>query len=223
MTPPAPDRPDLADRRESREAALTPSQLAGDTTSRLLSYLSIAFGVYVALQTLLMVVLSQSPIPFADQWDDIISGRKITLSYLFSQHNEHRLLFSRLVFIVDHFISKENGAVSATISVILQLTLAATIYYNFIKNRLIISPFELWVAGFIFTCLFWSGQWENFTWGYQIVFFGVILAAAITFTLLTRGAGSMITPLLVIAVEFLATYTLASGIIVPFMTVALAV
>src|SRR5581483_2434605 len=52
------------------------------------------------------VVRSYTPTPFWDQWwiihawkDILQSG--LSFDYLFSQHNEHRILFPKLVFLAD--------------------------------------------------------------------------------------------------------------------------
>src|SRR4051794_40249319 len=49
--------------------------------------------------------LTYSAVPFNDQWVNLAALRDAPktgwLQYLFSQHNEHRILFPRLVFLAD--------------------------------------------------------------------------------------------------------------------------
>src|SRR5262249_30286630 len=75
----------------------------------LLAYGAMLIGLYVTFSTTVMVVRNWGRIPVADSWDELVSGRDITWSWLISQHNEHRLLFSRLFALADFWLSAENN------------------------------------------------------------------------------------------------------------------
>ena len=68
-----------------------------------------ACGVFVVALTLRMVVLSWSPVPFGDQWDDLVSGRPLTWAWLVQQHNEHRVFVPRLIFWLDRWLGAETA------------------------------------------------------------------------------------------------------------------
>ena len=188
----------------------------------LLSAAFLATGLYIAASTIRMVVACWNPLPFSDQWDELVSGRPITWAWLFSQHNEHRLLFPRLVFIADRWLSGETNAVDLAVNLLIQMGLAA-ILVKLARGAGLRSKAErLWAAGLVLTLLFWSVQWENFTWGFQPQFFGVGLAAAACLALAALGPPTITTALGVIVLEFVATYTLASGVLAAFLAVPLA-
>jgi hypothetical protein len=81
----------------------------------------------------------------------------------------------------------------------------------------------VWTAGFCLSLLFWAIQDENFTWGFQVAFFGVLLAACSAFTVMATGERERHALILAVILEVIAVFTLASGIIVPFLNVALAI
>lgn len=184
---------------------------------------ALSMGTYVFLQTILMVVHCWSPVPYWDQWEELVTGRTITWSWLISQHNEHRLLFPRLIFIADRWISGETNWVDLVANVIIQVGMAALLIYLFLRGSHRISKTVIWAAGFSLGLLFWAGQSENFTWGFQVQFFGVVLAAAGTFTVLALARPTIPSTLVVILLEAIATYTLASGIIAAFLCIVLAI
>src|SRR6267143_972716 len=67
--------------------------------------LSLAAAVYVVFSTILMVVDNAMAVPFWDQWDNLISPeQQILSSWLYRQHNEHRILFPRLIFAIDTWL-----------------------------------------------------------------------------------------------------------------------
>ena len=128
--------------------------------------LSIIAGAYLILS-------SQTPVPWWDEWEEVdavIHIHPLPLSWLWAQHNEHRILFYRLLFLADirwfhgrHWV--EFAAMLAT--QVLSLALLAGLLRVIGKLR-----GDLWRAGFGLAafCLFCPSQRENFDWGFQISF-----------------------------------------------------
>ncbi len=71
--------------------------------------LTLVLGLTIAAHTIWMDVACWNAMPFGDQWSEIITGRPITWSWLFSQHVEHRLIFPRLVFLADSRLAADHG------------------------------------------------------------------------------------------------------------------
>lgn len=86
----------------------------------ILAYSALAMGAYVLLSTVGMVVHCWSPMPFWDQWGELVSGRNVSWSWMFSQLNEHRILFPRLIFLIDYWLTSETYIVNFLINVIFQ-------------------------------------------------------------------------------------------------------
>lgn len=185
--------------------------------------LSLAVGVYVLVTTIAMVIHGWSAVPYWDQWDELIFSPKNVFSpWLYSQHNEHRILFPRLLFAIDRFAFAETDKFNFFCDVALPLGLAALIV-QVARRHISRRPTEtLWIAGIVLTVLFSAMQYENFVWGFQVQFFGVQLAAFASIACLALGRRDA--PSLAAAVAFsaIAVYTLASGIIVPFLAIPVA-
>jgi hypothetical protein len=190
---------------------------------RLLALASLIIGVYVFAATLAMVIHCWSPVPVSDQWDEIVSGRQITWSWLFSQHNEHRIVFPRLVFVMDRYWFAETHILDYGVNVLLQSAMAFLMFRLAVRSGIENRWGVVWIGGFCLALLFWSIQNENFTSGFQVPNFGVLLAAASAFTVVAAGAHERRALILAITLEVIAVYTLASGIIVPFLNVVIAI
>ena len=136
-----------------------------------------------------------------------------------SQHNEHRLLVPRLVFMLDAALDHERNRVDLLVNVVLQFVLSALVAR--LAGASVRRP--VYSAAVIGACLaasFWAVQWENFIWGFQVQFFGVVVGAALLFSLVAAHRVGSLPILLVMAAE---TYTLSSGIIACVVALPLAV
>ena len=185
--------------------------------------LSLAVGVYVLVTTIAMVIHGWSAVPYWDQWDELIlSPKQVFSPWLYSQHNEHRILFPRLLFAIDTFAFAETNKFDFFCNVALPLTLAGLIVH--VARRHVSSALTdtLWIAGIVLTVLFSAMQYENFVWGFQVQFFGIQLAAVASIACLALGRATWASLVAAIAFAAIAVYTLASGIIVPFLAIPVA-
>ena len=169
-----------------------------------------------------MVIACWSPLPFGDQWSEIITGRPVTWSWLYSQHMEHRILLPRLIFLADRWLAGETNridyAVNFAIPAGLALLVFSVSYGAGIRGRWA----RIWAAGICLALLLWAGQYQNFVWGFQVQFFGVVLAAAAVFAVLALGTENLPTLGCIVLLDFVAAYTLASGVLAGILAVALA-
>ncbi len=148
-------------------------------------------GIYLAVTTSFMVIYGWAAVPYWDQWDELILSRKqLFSSWLYSQHNEHRILFPRLLFAIDTFAFSETNRFNFFCNVALPSALAGLIV--FVAHRHISRRISdtLWIAGIVLALLFSAMQFENFIWGFQVQFFGVELAAVASIACLVLGRGS---------------------------------
>jgi hypothetical protein len=186
--------------------------------------LSLVAGIYVFATTTAMVVHGWSAIPYWDQWDELIlNAKQILSSSVYNQHNEHRLLFPRLIFAVDTFYFGEANRFTFFCNLILPSGLAGLII--FVAHRHISQSItdSTWIAGIIVTFVFSAMQSENFLWGFQVQFFGVELAVVGAIACLVLGNRGWPSLVFSIILEAIALYTLASGVVAVVLAIPLAV
>jgi hypothetical protein len=194
-----------------------------DKSANFVPAIVFCLGLYTCAATIAMVVRCWDPIPVMDQWDSLVSNRIVTWPWLFAQFNEHRILFPRLIFWLDRWLTAETNRVNFAANIVSQSALTALIVMLarglFARTGLT----ALWITGLALTFLFSAAQYENFDWGNQIQFFGVLSAATATFGLVAANRRSLAFTIAAVAVEFVAVYTLSSGILVPPLALCLAI
>jgi hypothetical protein len=175
----------------------------------------------IVASTIRMIVDCAVPSPIQDQWAQLVGLRSVTLSWLFSQHNEHRLLFPRLVFVADRWLVAETGAFSLGVSCGLQVGLVGLLAMLGWRARIQPgAPLIAAMAG-VGGLLFWAVQYENQTWPFQVQFYAVVLTATGCFAAVASRA-TMANTAVAAALGFVAAFSLASGVMVPILAVALA-
>ncbi|OIP71235.1 MAG: hypothetical protein AUK43_06750 [Oscillatoriales cyanobacterium CG2_30_40_61] len=131
-------------------------------------------------------------VPFYDQWvlpalfEKIATG---TLQFkdLFELHNNHRILFPRLIFIALGFISSWNIKLELFFSLglaILTFILLYKISANSCKNQNYFFDFTNLLTALIFFSL---AQSENWLWGFQIAIFLINFCVIISCFILTQN------------------------------------
>jgi hypothetical protein len=197
-------------------------------TSRLtaaLSYAILLGGLLTIALSLYIVVTTCSNLPFWDGWTQIevaANGRSpVSLSWLWQQHNEHRLVLPKLFLAADlRFFQARQAFLLASIFAIQLLHLALLSWSMKVlggwSGTLCRSG-----TGLAAFCLFCPTQSENFTWGFQVCFMLPPLFATLSFVALLlywtevqRQPGKHISPKFLIASVLAATgaaYSLASG------------
>ncbi|MFN3514576.1 MAG: hypothetical protein ACK41C_16145 [Phenylobacterium sp.] len=136
------------------------------------------------------VALAYSPTPFHDQWGSVHLWRVIREqgfdpALLFAQHNEHRLVFPRLVFLAD-FAWFQGRNILNLVAIGAVQAAAAALYLRAADLRRTGLP-GLLAAALACGLMFSLTQWENFFWGFQVQFVGVFAAAGWAIWLFCRG------------------------------------
>ena len=158
-----------------QEAKLT------STSSRLvlnlidiLGRLILAVGVGTVLGAAYLMRVGYSVVPYWDELDEmtayIDAMHGSTLAWMWAQHNEHRILFYKLLFIVDMQLFR--GRNWPMYAAIFGSQVALAVIFGYMLHELGNFRGHLWQACFGLTlyCLFCPSQWENFSWAFQVSF-----------------------------------------------------
>lgn len=189
--------------------------------------------IITALFVLLAViggVRGYSVVPYWDMWDGYIdfftkvSGGDISVWW--SQHNEHRIVLTRIFFIIDFYLFSGTGVFLVILNYML-FGLFFTLFYLILNealedknNKLAQKSISLLLLIFTFSWL----QSENLTWGFQSQFVLAQLLPLLAFYLLHKSNVSKISSLkyyiFSVFVGIIAAGSMANGILVlPLMTV----
>lgn len=140
------------------------------------------------------VAQAYTAVPFQDQWDNIwwwrdILDRGLTTAYLFSQHNEHRIFFPRLVFLSDlKWFGGRNILNLAAIGIFQFAGAAFFLAAGRSASRGATGYLASAAAASLLFCLV---QWQNLVWGFQVQFVAVYAAAAWALYLYSRATAKL--------------------------------
>lgn len=178
-----------------------------------------------ALIALAFIVKYGCNVPCWDQWafigllEKMYNHQSITLSDLMAQHNEHRILFPRLIMLGLAQLSHWNIKYEMYVGFLL---LAAFAYVIFIQLTKLYAASEATPKNFsilVASCLvampiiFSLAQQENLLWGWQIQIFLNVLAIALGAHFLTNSAVVDYKHLGMAAIcGIVATYSFANGL-----------
>jgi len=182
-------------------------------------------GVATVLFTASLVFRLHVPLLAWDEWYIIYQFQSYAAgtydwSALAAQHNEHRILLSRLLYFIDELYFGLSG--TFTLAVILLLQICNALILILLMSRLV----KGWIrrcllAGFVLMMLFTLRQEQNFTNGFQVCFVGVFTAAALGIVAYVGGLERLKAiggrPWIRFAMAALAcavsTYTMANGVL----------
>lgn len=115
-------------------------------------------------------------------WYDAAMQNGLSLDNLLAQHNEHRLLFPKLILLASMFLSHGNIIVDIyIIQFLLACTYLGVVFWvtNFLKRKGWISIFTCVLFGLL---LYNIVQIENLLWGFQVGFY--LLLACVFYSIL---------------------------------------
>jgi hypothetical protein len=150
------------------------------------------FGLAIALTTTAGVVLNYSPVPFWDQWFGTVNwymqAENNWWPSFWSLHNEHRLLFSRLIFWPDMRWFGGVNILSLASNVVVCGVLALSVYRASVYRSGASKAMMYAIGGLSMAFCFSWMQSDNFTWGFQNQWFAVNLFALLAFHSLAVSA-----------------------------------
>ena len=184
-----------------------------------LSYLVLFAGIATIAVAAYMVVLCYTPLPWSDGWGEIFapaSGEKLfSLSWLWAQHNEHRLFIPKLFLIVDLRLFRAQQTFLLGSIFVIQLLHLYLLSWSMRALGGWRGPVWRAATGLAAFCLFCPTQWENLTWGFQTCFVLPPLFGTLSFVGLLlyckRDGWKFI--LLSLAAALAAVLSLASGLV----------
>ena len=137
-------------------------------------------------------VINYSPVPFWDMWPD--STHNFTLMHqghwgiLWSQHNEHRIVLSRLLFWVDQSLFGGKLIFLFIVNYILLAFIMLIFWQAFQENCARYGKDYRFIGLFLLIWLSSWMQWENLTWAYQSQFWLAQLLPLSAFLMLRKAA-----------------------------------
>ncbi|MDQ2840817.1 MAG: hypothetical protein M3Y72_07215 [Acidobacteriota bacterium] len=103
------------------------------------------------------------------------------LSDLWAQHNEHRLVIPKILFLIDFYLFGGKNYF-LVISIIVIQTITACLFCTALNAYAHLDRLaKITLYGLIFALLFSPVQMDNFAWGFQVQFILNVLATALSF------------------------------------------
>lgn len=192
-----------------------PTRFAAAAPRCVLAALLVLLAAAMVVTTAIAVVHAYSPIPFGDQWNAVLPSEY--WAQLFDQHNEHRILFPRLFFLVDLLAFDGTNVFNLSSIFAIQMIHAALLLWIARGGGLADTALFCCAAGAVFGLMFWAYQIENFSWGFQVQFVGVFAAASAAFASLALGPRSWVGIASAIFFGAVAAYSMANGFLAPLL------
>ncbi|MBF0497107.1 MAG: hypothetical protein HQK58_11130 [Deltaproteobacteria bacterium] len=169
--------------------------------------------------TIILTICYYVNVPQWDQWDTaVILAKKAAgdLSWrdLWALHNEHRLLFPRLLMLLLGHLSGWNIAWELTLNIGLALATLIIIMYLLTITKQFVKRLDILLLLPIMSFLIFSfTQAENWLWGWQIAMFLNVAAACLGFVALAKATSSWVYYSLAIVSGVVASYSFATGLL----------
>jgi len=182
-------------------------------------------SILILLSVLPLVVLVSRihkykvDVPYWDQWNFIpilekAHEKTLTFKDLWEPHNEHRIVFPRIIMLILADISDWNISYELYFNVVLAFGVFLLLVYQ-IKTTLVSFKisFSFWIIPVISIIVFSLNQWENWLWGWNIqVFLNVFSIVGATVVLANPNL-SWWKFILAVLLTIIGTYSYASGIL----------
>jgi hypothetical protein len=185
----------------------------------------VALGLLAVIDAVQIVLVSYTPVPRADMWNELPFVRRaleghFSLAGLWAQHNEHRIVLSRLQFLIDF------GLFGGREIFLLAMVFLSCVVLAFVLAWPVLRVWRdpvvrLGFLSFAIVAVLTPADWENLTWGFQVGFVQVFVfaVAAIDGVALARFASPLeardggVLALIVLS-GTAATYSNANGMLV---------
>jgi hypothetical protein len=186
---------------------------------RALAFLACAAAAWVVVTTVHALVAESYAMPVLDHWATVQDLRMLreeglSLAHLFRQHNEHRLVFPRLLFLLDYELGRGRGTSLRWASALAQMAHAALLFGLVLRARPGLRPSQRVVlAAVLLVCAFAATQMHNLIDPFQVQFPLVYLAATAAFAAAALRPGPRWAAL-AMGAAVVSTYTMANGVLV---------
>lgn len=181
-----------------------------------------ACAVVLCISTVRLVWQGWLPVPFGDQWQQLVAEHDATFAWLASMHNEHRIFVPRLLFLLDRWVSRERNAVDLAANLSMQAAFVCILVDLLRREWRPSFTAAALLTGCTASLAFWAVQWENFTWGFQVQIFGVVLGTLIVLHRVAFGGRSWPSLLVTLVAMVCTALTLSTGFLAAVIAVPLA-
>jgi hypothetical protein len=168
---------------------------------------------------IVMVAKYRVDVPVWDQWalvpflEKSLDGT-LTLNDLWSQHNEHRLVFPRLAMVFLARLSRWDISYELALSLLLAAGLFGILAFCLQETFSAVAESRpWWIFPFLSLVVFSLNQVENWLWGWNIQIFLNTLSGAGMIILMTRERLRWSQVLAAAALGIIAAYSYASGLL----------
>lgn len=198
--------------------------------------LAVCLAAAFVLLAIIGGIKNYSPVPFWDMWDGYLAFfTRIShgdWSAWWAQHNEHRIVLSRILFWVDLAWLDGTGWFLILVNYLLA-AMSVTLFWTILKEKIANQNQNLLIfllGAFLCIWLFSWVQYENLTWGFQSQFFLAQLVPLAAFYCLHKASiykeshGSNLCRWFIAAclIGFASLGTMANGILALPILVAMA-
>jgi len=187
----------------------------------LLIALFLSFAAIPILIMIALLVRYSVNAPFWDQWEYVFLIHKmhagtLNIQDLWMQHNEHRILFPRLVTLGLSWLTNYNVRYEVMMNFI---TASVTYGFLLLMIKQTFGKLTKSTAGlaFLFAWLLYSPvQWINWIWGFQLCFFMGVLFSVITIWLVTKTESKTYPKFFYLALMTgaIGTYCIGNGLVI---------
>lgn len=157
--------------------------------------------------------------PYADEWEFVpaLLGAEPAGPWLWQQHNEHRMLLSRLIYYPLFQITHDFRA-----GMLLQVAMLSALSLGLMSLAAKLRGQPAWPDAFFPVSLLHLGHWENFIMGYQICFalFTVLVTSLVVVALQATRETAFSSGLRAGVLALLVALTGGSGLVVMLPVVA---
>jgi hypothetical protein len=193
--------------------------LSKHTTTRHLDLVVLLLSLAPPLVTLTLVLIYGVNIPIGDQWDFVPLLKKsfsggLTFYDFWIQHNEHRLIFPRLIMLGLAKLTGWNIIYELMVNIVLAVTTYILLAAQIASSRRVLKIQGVnWIVPAISITVFSLSQWENWLWGWQLQIFLNVLAVVAGIMALSAADFKWSRFALAILLGIIAAYSFANGMI----------
>jgi hypothetical protein len=157
--------------------------MKGKNISR--NFLIVSAALVPAMICLLFIKCYAVNVLFFDEWGMVTFYEKmkthhLTFVDLFTQNNEHRIFFMRLVYLGIMYLSNYNVIVSMWCSFAVLLLQSFIIVRYIVKRNELSDRKKICFTALVSFLLFSLAQYDNLLWGFQLAFFMVLLFSVLS-------------------------------------------
>lgn len=202
---------------------MNPSSCFRNKRGWILSYSALAvllgWVVFNWSAILRQIALSYVPLPVGDYWrvvQDYSQVKQLHLQVLWRQHNEHRILFPEIVFLLDAFLFGCRGILPLVVSFLCYVALWIVIAWVLLSDKALSRENRITAALLAGLVMSWKGSASALAWPFLLQWTLTQFAVLLSFVFLvlakqqTRANLSLVLAVLCAAV---ATYSSADALL----------